>query len=128
VHLTLPTEHHEDGHDEARTGQGDLSHAAERLMHRTHLVLGTPHRRHWTETRTFTADHKPLIGLELETPGFAWAAGFGSHGPQCAPAVAALVTGEIMGDRHLADLARPYGVVLEWFMPGRRQTVLVHSE
>jgi glycine/D-amino acid oxidase-like deaminating enzyme len=128
VHLTLPTEHHEIGDDETRTGHGDLGHAVERMMHRTHLVLGTPHRRHWTETRTFTADHRPLVGLDPEAPGFAWAAGFGSHGPQCAAAAAKLVTGEIMGDRHLADPAGPYGVTLEEFTPGRWQTVSVHPD
>jgi len=128
VHLSLPTEHHEDvGPDEARTDRSDLGHAAERMMHRTHLALVAPHRRHWTETRTFTADHKPLIGWESGGSSFFWAAGFGSHGPQCAPAVAKLVVDGIMGEKTFADRAEPYGVALEQFKPGRVQKVMVHS-
>ena len=126
VHLSLPSEHGEDHHEhgEARADVRDLRHGVDRLMQRTHLALASG-GRHWTETRIFTADHRPTIGW-ADDSGFFWAAGHGHLGPQCAPAIARIVADQLLGERHFAERAKRYGIESEQFKPGRERKVPVH--
>jgi glycine/D-amino acid oxidase-like deaminating enzyme len=51
----------------------------------------------WTGLRTFCPDRRPLVGLDPDLPGLAWATAFGGFGVTCSLAVGPLVADLLAG-------------------------------
>ena len=55
--------------------------------------------RTWAGLRTFSPDNVPVVGFDLDHPGFFWLAGQGGYGIKTAPALgrltASLITGTV---------------------------------
>jgi glycine/D-amino acid oxidase-like deaminating enzyme len=62
-------------------------------------ALGPVQFQHgWTGLRTFCPDRRPMVGMDPELPGLAWATGFGGFGVTCSLAVGPLLA-DLIDDR-----------------------------
>lgn len=72
--------------------------------------------RSWAGLRSFAPDRLPVFGADVEAPGLYWCAGQGGFGIQTAPAIAALLGAEILGQPPAAPYDRLDPAV---YRPGR---------
>jgi len=81
--LVSPADHAPVLAHDVQPEEWDVAVAVERLETATTLrVERVAHK--WAGLRTFSPDEEPLIGFDLHTPDFVWAAGFGGFGVQAA--------------------------------------------
>lgn len=72
--------------------------------------------RSWAGLRSFAPDRGPVLGEDPRQPGFYWCAGQGGSGIQTAPAIAAVLAGQILGEAP----ASPYDrIAMAPYSPGR---------
>ncbi len=72
----------------------------------------------WAGLRSFVPDRTPVIGYDLDVPGFFWLAGQGGYGIQAAPAMGRLAASLLAHTGVPADLA-DWGVDAAALAPGR---------
>ncbi len=73
--------------------------------------------RTWAGLRNFAPDRLPVFGADPQGAGFFWCAGQGGFGIQTAPAIAALLAAEILGQQPAADYD---SINPAAFAPGRK--------
>lgn len=61
--------------------------------------------RRWAGLRTFSPDRAPVVGFDVDVPGFFWCAGQGGYGIQTSPALARTAAALALGQRIPADVA-----------------------
>lgn len=77
---------------------------AQDALERWFPALGPVRFQHgWTGLRTFCPDRRPLVGLDPELPGLAWATGFGGFGVTCSLAVGPVLV-DLLAGRALQGL------------------------
>jgi len=74
--------------------------------------------RKWAGLRTFVADKSPVVGFDLELPGFFWLVAQGGYGIQTAPALGRIAAALARGAEIPEDL-RNLGVAAENLSPAR---------
>jgi len=88
-------------------------------------ALGPVRFQHgWTGLRTFCPDRRPLVGLDPELPGLAWATGFGGFGVTCSLAVGPVFADRLQGRADPAldtDALRPGRPFPAWELPAGSQ-------
>jgi D-arginine dehydrogenase len=75
-------------------------------------------RRRWAGLRSFVEDRSPVIGMDLDLPGFFWLAGQGGFGIMTAPAAARAAAALII-DGSLPDDLAARGLTPEQLSPAR---------
>ncbi len=73
----------------------------------------------WAGLRTLTPDGGPIVGRDPAVDGLFWLAGQGGYGIQTAPATAALLAAQVLGQSIPADLA----AIVDAVAPGRRRPI-----
>ena len=74
--------------------------------------------RKWAGLRSFVADKSPVVGFDLELPGFFWLVAQGGYGIQTAPSLARIAAALACGSEIPEDL-RQMGVTAEDLSPAR---------
>ncbi len=74
--------------------------------------------RQWAGLRSFVADKSPVVGFDLELPGFFWLVAQGGYGIQTAPSLARIAAALACGSEIPEDL-RQMGVTAEDLSPAR---------
>lgn len=89
----------------------DVALALDRLAQVVTWPVAAVERR-WAGLRSFAPDRVPVLGEDPACPGFYWCAGQGGAGIQTAPAIAALLAADILGEAPAGGYAgidmRPY--------------------
>jgi D-arginine dehydrogenase len=76
-----------------------LDQLAEKLSHHFPALGDVPIRRAWAGLRTFSPDHRFVIGWDPEVKGFFWSAGYGGHGVTCSASAGRLAARLLLGER-----------------------------
>jgi D-arginine dehydrogenase len=95
----------------------DVALAIERINEGTTLDLRHV-RRAWAGLRSFVADRNPVVGYDVDAPGFFWLAGQGGYGIQTAPALARAAAGLAL-DAHLPQDLIDVGITDGELSPAR---------
>ena len=74
--------------------------------------------RKWAGLRSFVADKSPVVGFDLELPGFFWLVAQGGYGIQTAPSLARIAAALACGSEIPEDLTQ-MGVTAEDLSPAR---------
>ena len=74
--------------------------------------------RKWAGLRSFVADKSPVVGFDLELPGFFWLVAQGGYGIQTAPSLARIAAALACGSEIPEDL-RQMGVTADDLSPAR---------
>lgn len=104
---------------DAAPEEADVALALDRFGQVVNWPIAAVERR-WAGLRSFTPDRAPVFGEDPACPGFYWCAGQGGAGIQTAPAIAALLAAEILGEAPLAPYA---GIDRAAYAPARFATV-----
>ncbi|HLB86312.1 MAG TPA: FAD-binding oxidoreductase [Terriglobales bacterium] len=97
----------------------DIAVAVDRIEKAT--TLSVQHiRRKWAGLRSFVADKAPVVGMDVDLPGFFWLAGQGGYGIMTSPAMARAAATLIVEGRLPADLAAA-GLAPEDLSPAQLQ-------
>lgn len=81
---------------DARAEEIDVAIALDQLAAATEVPVRSV-RRAWAGLRTFAPDRVPVLGEDPDAAGFWWLVGQGGAGIKTAPAMAALLTGQLTG-------------------------------
>ncbi|GAB04582.1 FAD-dependent oxidoreductase [Gordonia amarae] len=90
-------------HD-AKPDELAIAQAIEQINETTTLNIRSI-RSPWAGLRSFTADHRFVVGEDPRRPGFFWCAGQGGYGIQTSPATARLGASLVRGEPVPADIA-----------------------
>jgi len=93
----------------------DVALALERF-HAATIVAPARPTATWAGLRTFAADRRPVVGFDLNAPGFFWYAGQGGYGIQTSPALSELGAKLVLD----APLDEPEAAFAQALSPGRR--------
>ena len=85
-----------DPHD-VQPDEFDVAIAVDRMQAALDIPVHRVEHR-WAGLRSFTPDRSLAIGLDRDTPGFAWCIGQGGYGIQTAPAAGALLAALVRGE------------------------------
>lgn len=100
---------------DAAPEEADVALALDRFAQVVTWPVAAVERR-WAGLRSFTPDRAPVFGEDPVCRGFYWCAGQGGAGIQTAPAIAALLAAEILGEAPPAPYA---GIDRAAYAPGR---------
>ena len=81
---------------DARPEEIDVARGLDQLAAATEVPVRSV-RRAWAGLRTFAPDRVPVLGEDPGAPGFWWLVGQGGAGIKTAPALAALLTSQLVG-------------------------------
>lgn len=95
----------------------DVALAIDRIQRATTLEIRHVSRT-WAGLRTFAPDRLPVVGMDVDHPGFFWLAGQGGFGIMTSPALAGLAAGLIAEGRAPGALVGA-GIDASEFSPGR---------
>jgi glycine/D-amino acid oxidase-like deaminating enzyme len=70
---------------------------AEKLSRHVPALGNVPVRRGWAGLRTFSPDHRFVIGWDPGVKGFFWSAGYGGHGVTCSASAGRLAARLLLG-------------------------------
>jgi D-arginine dehydrogenase len=81
----------------------DVAMGIDRIQTATTMTIRHVHHA-WAGLRTLAADHRPVVGMDPERPGFFWLAGQGGYGIKTSPAMARAAAGLIVDGALPQDL------------------------
>jgi D-arginine dehydrogenase len=81
----------------------DVAIAVDRFEHATWMRVDRVGHS-WAGLRSFVADRSPVVGYDVQAPGFFWLAGQGGYGIQMAPALARAAAALVAGRQLPADI------------------------
>lgn len=102
---------------DAQADELEVAVAIDRIHRCTTMEVRTVIHK-WGGLRTFAPDHEPVIGKDMEQPGFIWLAGQGGNGVMAGAAAARLAASFALNTAIPADLAA-LGITAENVSPGR---------